>query len=123
MYFKALIKKFQNDLKDHPTDSKRAHKWAHYTMDCYLTAVYEEIWKERNNHTFNTIIEGENIIQKRTNDAEDEIEQRCTRNKILETEQWWEREKREQTDDDAILIIKKRKLHNGQFINIRADAD
>ena len=59
---KRLINEFTIDLTSHPTDSKRAHIWAKYTMDCYLSAFYEIIWLNRNEHTFNTII-GEDILK------------------------------------------------------------
>ena len=46
-------------------------------MECYNTAIYEIVWKDRNNHTFNTIIEQQNIIRKRNANSEDQLEREC----------------------------------------------
>jgi hypothetical protein len=64
-------------IKDHPTERNNGLKWAKFIMECYNTAIYEIVWKDRNNHTFNTIIESQNIIRKRNIDPEDPLERTC----------------------------------------------
>jgi len=54
-------------------------------MDCYYTALYEVMSKDRNKQTFNTIIENEDINIKRIPDTNDETEIRCRNKKILST--------------------------------------
>lgn len=115
---KRLINEFTIDLTSHPTDSKRAHIWAKYTMDCYLSAFYEIIWLNRNEHTFNTII-GEETYLKKNNNPEDPIEKECKKRKQTETKKWKKQTKNRRILGNAHI---KKNLLDGNFINIIADA-
>ena len=52
-----LISTMKIYLQDHPTASQQYIKWTKYLMDCYSTALYDTIWLDRNDYTFNTIID------------------------------------------------------------------
>jgi hypothetical protein len=53
-----------------------------------LSALYEIIWLDRNDHTFNTIIEEDNIRKKRDLDPENETERKCKKAKMSKTLLW-----------------------------------
>ena len=72
-----FITRVNTILRDHPTESHNGLKWAKFIMECYNTAIYEVVRKDRNNHTFNTIIEQQNIIRKRNANPEDQLEREC----------------------------------------------
>ena len=72
-------------------------------MDCYSTVLYETVWLDRNNHTFNTIIEDENINIPRSQEENNEIEERCKALKQQRTQEYAQITRtRQQTTLDAV---------------------